>query len=45
MVAVALIGATRYPLAPAIYLAGAGLVSFLVVLISNVLPEEAANPQ
>jgi MHS family proline/betaine transporter-like MFS transporter len=41
MVAVALIGATGYPLAPAVYLAAAGVVSFFVVLITNVLPEEA----
>ena len=44
MVAVGLIGATGYPLAPALYLAAAGLVSFAVVLITNVLPEEAALP-
>jgi hypothetical protein len=43
MVSVALIGATGYKLAPSIYLAAAGLVSFLVVLITNVLPEEAAD--
>jgi MFS transporter, MHS family, proline/betaine transporter len=42
MIAVVLIGATGYPLAPALYLAAAGLVSFAVVLITNVLPEEAA---
>jgi MHS family proline/betaine transporter-like MFS transporter len=41
MVAVALISATHYPLAPALYLAAAGVVSFFVVLITNVLPEEA----
>jgi MHS family proline/betaine transporter-like MFS transporter len=41
MVAVALVGATGYKLAPAIYLAAAALVSFFVVLITNVLPEEA----
>jgi len=41
MVSVALIGATGYPLAPALYLAAAGVVSFLVVLVTNVLPEEA----
>lgn len=41
MVAVALIGATGYPLAPALYLAAAGIVSFVVVLITNVLPEDA----
>ncbi len=39
MVAVALIGATAYPLAPAIYLAAAGVISFAVVLITNRLPE------
>jgi MFS transporter, MHS family, proline/betaine transporter len=39
MVAVALVGATHYPPAPAIYLAAAGIVSFFVVLITNVLPE------
>jgi MHS family proline/betaine transporter-like MFS transporter len=43
MVSVILIGATGYPLAPALYLAAAGLVSFAVVLITNVLPEEAAS--
>ena len=41
MVSVALISATGYPLAPSLYLAGAALVSTLVVLITNVLPEEA----
>ncbi len=41
MVSVALIEATGYPLAPALYLAAAGLVSFAVVLITNTLPEEA----
>ena len=41
MVAVALIDATGYPLAPAVYLASAGVVSFLVVLITNALPEDA----
>jgi MHS family proline/betaine transporter-like MFS transporter len=40
MVAVALIGATGNPLAPALYLAAAGLVSFCVVLITNALPED-----
>ena len=45
MVAVVLIGATGYPLAPALYLAAAGVVSFAVVLITNVLPEEAALPE
>jgi len=44
MVSVVLIGATGYPLAPALYLAAAGLVSFAVVLITNVLPEETLNP-
>jgi MHS family proline/betaine transporter-like MFS transporter len=43
MVAVALIGATHYPLAPALYLAAAGVVSFVVVLITNILPEEAES--
>jgi MHS family proline/betaine transporter-like MFS transporter len=41
MVSVALIEATGYPLAPAIYLAAAGIISFAVVLITNALPEEA----
>jgi MHS family proline/betaine transporter-like MFS transporter len=41
MVSVALIGATGDALAPALYLAAAGVASFLVVLITNVLPEEA----
>ena len=41
MVSVMLIAATHYPLAPAVYLAAAGLVSFAVVLITNALPEEA----
>ena len=41
MVAVALIGATQYPLAPALYLAAAGVVSFFVVLITHALPEDA----
>jgi len=40
MVAVALIGFTGYPLAPAIYLAAASVVSFCVVLITNALPED-----
>jgi MHS family proline/betaine transporter-like MFS transporter len=40
MVAVALIGFTGNPLAPAVYLAAAGLVSFCVVLITNALPED-----
>ena len=41
MVAVALIKWTGYPLAPSIYLAVAGLVTFAVVLVTNALPEEA----
>ena len=41
MVAVALISASGYKLAPALYLAAAGLVSFLVVLTSNIPPEES----
>jgi MHS family proline/betaine transporter-like MFS transporter len=41
MVSVALIGATGYALAPALYLAAAGLASFAVVLITNILPEDA----
>lgn len=40
MVSVALIDWSGYPLAPAIYLAAAGLISFFVVLATNVLPEE-----
>ncbi len=40
MVAVALIGATGNPLAPAVYLAAAGVISFCVVLITNALPED-----
>jgi MHS family proline/betaine transporter-like MFS transporter len=40
MVAVALIDATSYPLAPAIYLAAAGVISFFVILITNPLPED-----
>jgi MHS family proline/betaine transporter-like MFS transporter len=40
MVAVALIGATSYPLAPALYLAAAGMISFAVVLITHKLPED-----
>ena len=43
MVSVALIGLTGYQLVPAIYLALAGLISFAVVLITNVLPEEAES--
>jgi MHS family proline/betaine transporter-like MFS transporter len=42
MVAVALVSATGYSLAPSLYLAAAGVISFCVVLITNVLPEEAA---
>ena len=41
MVAVALVGATHDRLAPALYLAAAGVVSFFVVLITHVLPEDA----
>ncbi len=40
MVAVALITATGYKLAPSLYLAAAGLVSFLVVLTMNTSAEE-----
>ena len=40
MVAVALVGATGYALAPAIYLAFAGVVSFLTVTITHVLAED-----
>jgi MHS family proline/betaine transporter-like MFS transporter len=43
MVAVALIGATGNPLAPALYLAGAGVVSFAVVLITNALPDDVSS--
>jgi MHS family proline/betaine transporter-like MFS transporter len=43
MVAVALIGATGNPLAPALYLAGAGVVSFMVVLITNALPDDVSS--
>jgi MHS family proline/betaine transporter-like MFS transporter len=43
MVAVALIGATGYALAPALYLALAGVVSFIFVAITDVLPEEAES--
>ena len=39
LVAVALISATGYNLAPSLYLAAAGVVSFLVILTSNVRPE------
>jgi MFS transporter, MHS family, proline/betaine transporter len=42
MVAVALIGATGYPLAPSLYLSAAALVSFGVVLITQLLPDEPA---
>ncbi len=45
MVAVALIGATGYKLAPSIYLAAAALVSFAVVMITNVLPDEATSAE
>jgi MHS family proline/betaine transporter-like MFS transporter len=41
MVAVALIAATGNPLAPAIYLALAGVISFAAVLITDPLPEDA----
>ncbi len=41
MVAVALIEATGYPLAPSIYLAAAGVISFAVVLITRALPDDA----
>jgi hypothetical protein len=44
-VAVAPIGATGYALAPALYLAAAGIVSFAVVPITNVLPEEITGSQ
>ena len=40
MVAVALIGATGNPLAPALYLAVAASVSFCVALITNALPDD-----
>ncbi|MBI3675050.1 MAG: hypothetical protein HY243_00330 [Proteobacteria bacterium] len=40
MVAVALIVATAYKLAPALYLAAAGVISFAVVLITNPLHED-----
>lgn len=40
MVAVALISATGYKLAPSLYLTGAALVSFLVVLTNRMQPEE-----
>jgi MHS family proline/betaine transporter-like MFS transporter len=40
MVAVALIGASGYNLAPALYLAAAGMVSFFVVLVTSITPEE-----
>ena len=41
MVAVALIAATRYPLAPALYLSAAAVVSFLVVVTWRMPPEES----
>ena len=41
MVAVALIAATRYPLAPALYLSAAAVMSFLVVLTWRMPPEES----
>jgi MHS family proline/betaine transporter-like MFS transporter len=40
MVAVALISATGYKLAPSLYLMGAALISFLVVLTNRMQPEE-----
>jgi MHS family proline/betaine transporter-like MFS transporter len=43
MVAVALIGASGYVLAPALYLAAAGAISFIVILITNAIPEEAES--
>ncbi len=43
LVAVALISATGYKLAPALYLAAAAVVSFLVVLTSNMTGEDAKN--
>ena len=43
MVAVALIGATGNPLAPALYLAAAGVVSFAVVSITDGLPEDVPS--
>jgi MHS family proline/betaine transporter-like MFS transporter len=43
MVAVALVSETGYTLAPSLYLATAGIVSFFVVLATNVLPEEAGQ--
>ncbi len=43
MVSVALIGATSSPLAPALYLATAGVVSFFVVAITNVLSEDGSS--
>jgi MFS transporter, MHS family, proline/betaine transporter len=45
MVSVALIAATGNPLAPALYLTAAGIISFGVVLITNVLPENVAFPE
>jgi MHS family proline/betaine transporter-like MFS transporter len=41
LVAVALVSSTGYPIAPSLYLALAGAVSFFAVLMTNVLPEEA----
>ncbi len=41
MVAVALIAATGYPLAPSLYLTAAAVVSFLVVLTWRMPPDEA----
>jgi MHS family proline/betaine transporter-like MFS transporter len=41
MVAVALISATHYPLAPSLYLTAAAVVSFLVVITWRMPPEEA----
>lgn len=43
MVAVALISATGYKLAPALYLAAAATVSFLVVMTSRMQPEDALS--
>ncbi len=43
MVAVALISASGYRLAPALYLAAAGAVSFIVVLTSNMQPQDPAS--
>ncbi len=41
MVAVALIAATHYPLAPSLYLTAAAVLSFLVILTWRKAPEEA----